>query len=119
MIEAQFLQFKAILEAIDKMDQAIKDKYRRLDDRVSFDSLPGAGPQLAPRLLVAFGSRRERFELAKDIQKYAGVASVIEQSGKKKWAHWRYACPTFLRQTFVEWAGLAIHSGLRPTMNNK
>jgi len=92
------------------MDQTIKDKYRRLDDRVIFDSLPGAGPQLAPRQLVAFGSRRERFELAEDIQKYAGVAPVIEKSGKKKWTHWRYACSTFLCQEFVEWAGFYINN---------
>jgi len=84
MIEAQVLQLKAILKAIDKMDQAIKDKYRRLDDPVIFELLPGARPQLAPRLLVAFGSRHERFELTEDIQKYASVAPVIEQSGKKK-----------------------------------
>ena len=90
------------------MDLAIKEKYRAMEDRFIFDSLPGAGPQLAPRLLVAFGTKSERFERAEDIQKFAGVAPVIEQSGKKKWTHWRYSCPTFLRQSFVEWAGLSI-----------
>lgn len=108
MIEAQVPLLKSLLQSIEKMDLAIKEKYRTLDDRFIFDSLPGAGPQLAPRLLVAFGTRRERFERAEDIQKYAGVAPVIEQSGKKKWTHWRYSCPTFIRQTFVEWAGLSI-----------
>ena len=39
------------------------------------------------------------------MQKYAGIAPVIERSGKKMWTHWRYSCPKFLRQTFVEWAG--------------
>jgi len=29
-------------------------------------------------------------------------------SGKKCWIHWRYSCPTFLRQTFVEWANQSI-----------
>lgn len=24
------------------------------------------------------------------------------------WTHWRYSGPTFLKQTFVEWAGLSI-----------
>jgi hypothetical protein len=42
------------------------------------------------------------------MQKYAGVAPVIEQSGKKSWTHWRYSCPKFLRQTFVEWAGQSV-----------
>jgi len=33
---------------------------------------------------------------------------VVERSGNKCWVHWRIACPTFLRQTFVEWAGSTI-----------
>ena len=86
----------------------IKKYYKDQDDRFIFDSFPGAGVQLAPRIFVAFGSNRERYATAADLQKYAGVAPVIEQSGKKKWTHWRYSCPTFLRQTFVEWTGLSI-----------
>jgi hypothetical protein len=34
---------------------------------------------------------------------------VTERSGKKHWVHWRWQCPTFLRQTFVEWAGQTIN----------
>jgi len=108
MIEALVPQLKIQLQSIETMDRAIKEKYHQLDDRFIFDSLPGAGPQLAPRLLTAFGSNRERYSSAEDLQKYSGVAPVIEQSGKKKWTHWRYSCSTFLRQTFVEWAGLSI-----------
>jgi hypothetical protein len=36
--------------------------------------------------------------------KYAGIAPVMERSGKQSWVHWRCQCPKFLRQTFVEWA---------------
>jgi hypothetical protein len=42
------------------------------------------------------------------MQKYKGIAPVIESSDKKTWTHWRYSCPTFLRQTFVEWVGFSI-----------
>ena len=69
-----------------------------------FDALPGAGPVFAPRLLVAFGEQRERFTSADEVQQYAGIAPVLERSGKKAWVHWRLQCPKFLRQTFVEWA---------------
>ena len=79
-----------------------------LPDYKLFAALPGAGPALAPRLLVAFGERRERFPNAAALQKYAGVAPVTERSGNKSWVHWRYSCPTFLRQTFVEWVGQTI-----------
>src|SRR5262249_7465514 len=31
-----------------------------------------------------------------------------ERSGKRKWVHFRWACPKFLRQSFHEWAGHSI-----------
>lgn len=108
MIEVLIPQFKLLIESIDRMDREIRQLYKTLEDQNIFNSFPGAGPQLAPRLLVAFGVNRERYHCASDLQKYAGIAPVTEQSGQKKWTHWRYSCPTFLRQTFVEWAGLTI-----------
>jgi hypothetical protein len=69
----------------------------------------GAGPSLAPRLMVAFGEQRERFSSAAELQKYSGIAPVTERSGKKEWVHWRLHCPTFLRQAFVEWAEQTIN----------
>jgi transposase len=73
-----------------------------------FATLPGAGPALAPRLLVAFGTDRARYPDAASLQKYAGVAPVTERSGRQLWIHWRWNAPKFLRQTFVEWAGQTI-----------
>ena len=108
LVEVLIKQFKVLLKGIEMLDKAIKQAYKAQNDKVIFDSLPGAGPQLAPRLLVAFGSNRDRYDNASELQKYAGIAPVIERSGKKMWTHWRYSCPTFLRQTFVEWAGFSI-----------
>ncbi len=108
LIEVLIPQLKVLLQGTAKLNKAIKLAYKAQSDKAIFDSLPGAGPQLAPRLLVAFGSNRERYSDASELQKYAGIAPVIERSGKKKWTHWRYSCPTFLRQTFVEWAGFSI-----------
>jgi len=73
-----------------------------------FRNLPGAGPALAPRLLVAFGTARSRYRAATNLQKYVGVAPVTERSGRQLWIHWRWNAPKFLRQTFVEWAGQTI-----------
>ena len=75
-----------------------------LPDYPLFRALPGAGTALAPRLLVAFGEQRERYASAAEFKEYTGIAPVTESSGKKHWVHWRLQCPTFLRQTFVEWA---------------
>lgn len=73
-----------------------------------FAALPGAGPALAPRLLVGFGDQLARYPTAAALQKYAGVAPVREKSGRQIWTHWRWGAPTFLRQSFVEWAGQTV-----------
>lgn len=106
---AQVDQLRITLDAIGRFDDAIAALAPKLPDYKLFDTLPGAGPILAPRLLVAFGEQRERFTSAAAIQQYSGVAPVTERSGKKSWVHWRWQCPTFVRQTFVEWAGQTIN----------
>ncbi len=102
-------QLRTTLQAIDRFDREIAELAPTLPDYCLFQDLPGAGPHLAPRLLAAFGEQRERFLGADQIQKYSGIAPVTERSGKKSWVHWRWQCPTFVRQTFVEWAGQTIN----------
>lgn len=102
-------QLRTVLAAIDVFDKEIARIARTLPDFDLFDSLPGAGPHLTPRLLAAFGEQRDRYNGAEELQKYSGIAPVTERSGKKRWVHWRWQCPTFLRQTFVEWAGQTIN----------
>jgi len=100
---------RVTLASIKLYDDQISELAAKHTDFELFNSLPGAGPSLAPRLLVAFGEQRDRFQSAQDLQKYSGVAPVTERSGKKCWVHWRWQCPTFLRQTFVEWAAQTIN----------
>ena len=102
-------QLRVMLNAIKQFDVEIENVAQQHEDYALFTALPGAGPSLAPRLLVAFGEQRERYKSAADLQKYSGVAPVTERSGKKHWVHWRWQCPTFLRQTFVEWAAQTIN----------
>ena len=108
MVDAIGAQLRVLMQAIERMDKEIRTRYASMADKVIFDSLPGAGAQLSPRLFVAFGTDRERYNSASEIQKYSGIAPVTESSGKKSWTHWRYNCPKFLRQTFVEWAGQTV-----------
>jgi transposase len=93
---------------IATFDQQIEQAVQAHPDFALWDSFPGAGPALAPRLLAAFGSRRERYGTAADMQKFSGIAPVLERSAKTAWVHFRWACPKFLRQTFHEWAGHSI-----------
>ena len=100
---------QVILDAIKTYDETIAELAPKHDDYDLFSSLPGAGPSLAPRLLVAFGEQRSRFKNAAELQKYSGIAPVTERSGNKHWVHWRWRCPNFVRQTFVEWAAQTIN----------
>ena len=59
---------------------------------------------MAPRLIAALGSQRERYQSAVEIQRYSGIAPVVASSGQQNWVQWRWSCPKFLRQTFHEWA---------------
>jgi len=99
---------RSLLEGIANLDEKIEEAAAAHPDFFIFNSLPGAGAALAPRLLAAFGSQRERYGSAGEVQTYSGIAPVMERSGKKKWVHCRVACPKFLRQSFHEWAGHSI-----------
>jgi transposase len=99
--------------------RVLQKHVERLEDRVAaifaahpaaafFRQLPGAGPALAPRLLVAFGDDPERYRAASHLQMFGGVAPVQVKSGHQLWVHWRWNASTFLRQTFVEWAGQTV-----------
>src|SRR5262249_56160803 len=68
----------------------------------------GGGAGLASCLVGGLGSKRDRYDSADEVQKHSGIAPVTETSGKKKWVHFRWACATFLRQSFHEWAGHSI-----------
>ena len=83
-------QLKTFMMAIDEHDLEIKQRYKGCQDQIVFDSLPRAGPVFAPRLLVAFGENRERYQSANEIQRYAGIAPVLERSGNQSWTHWRF-----------------------------
>lgn len=103
------LELIATLHAgIAKLDQQIAQATAGHPDFAVFDSFPGAGPVLAPRLLAAFGSCRERYTTAAEVQKLSGIAPIVKRSGKAESVHFRRACPKFLRQTFHEWAGHSI-----------
>jgi len=102
-------QLELALNSLQIYDEEIAALAPQHPDYELFSTLPGAGPLLAPRLLVAFGEQRERFANAAEIQKYAGIAPVTERSGQKRWVHWRWQCAAFLRQTFVEWAAQTIN----------
>ncbi|HEY9640449.1 MAG TPA: IS110 family transposase [Coleofasciculaceae cyanobacterium] len=98
---------KVIIEQLNRFNDTIAQLFEAVPDAPLFAELPEAGSHLAPRLLVAFGEDRARFASAQAFMSYIGIAPVKEESGKKRWVHWRWSCPIFLRQIFVEWVNQA------------
>jgi transposase len=101
-------QIMTIISSIRDYDVEIEKIYKEMPDADLFNSLPGTGVCLAPRLLVAMGENRDRFDSASEVQMYAGIAPVTERSGKKCWIHWRWQCSKFLRQSFIEWSEKSV-----------
>jgi transposase len=104
MVEILVEQLRALGAGIERVEQQLGELFAAHPDRLIFQSFPGAGKALAPRLLAAWGSDRQRFAAAANMQCFAGPAPVTVRSGKTKWVHRRYAGPTFLGQTFHEFA---------------
>jgi transposase len=83
---------KPMLETIKAYDTEITTVFEQHQDRDIFASFPGAGDILAPRLLAAFGSDRNAFSSADEVNRCVGIAPVVERSGKKTWMYWRFKC---------------------------
>jgi transposase len=101
-------QIVVLNQAIEEYDKRIAVLFAEHEDRDIFDSFPGAGPAMAPRLLAAFGTDRERFSAAGAVQSLSGIAPVTKQSGKSKIVHRRWACNKYLLQTFHEHAAHSL-----------
>lgn len=98
---------RTTLVQIRTTEQRIEQLWQTHPDREIFESFPGAGPALAPRLAVALGTDRNRWT-AETLQTFSGIAPLTVSSGSSKWVHARWMCPKFFRQTFHEFAASSI-----------
>jgi len=110
LVQTLARQLKALHPSIRRFDDEIKKHFEAHEDAAIFRSFPGSGKALGPRLLSLFGSERDRFESAKEIQLISGIAPVTVRSGKSCWVHWRWAAPNFQRQSIHEFAEHSIRS---------
>jgi len=94
----------ALLPYIKEYEARIAKCFKSHEDAFIFESLPGAGSALAPRLLVCMGSERSRWNSALEVATTSGIAPVRAQSGSSSKVTWRWACPKFQRQSFHEFA---------------
>lgn len=101
-------QLEAFQKPITELDARIAKAMAEHPDAELFTALPGAGQAIAPRLLTAFGSDRDRYACADEVATFSGIAPVTRQSGRSRVVLRRTACPKFLLQTFHEHAAQAI-----------
>jgi transposase len=97
-------QLQALGPVVAEYDRQIAEVFAAHPDAPIFKSLPGAGPVLAPRLLAAMGSQRERLASASALQCASAIAPVTRQSGGKRSVKRRFTGALFIRQGFHEWA---------------
>jgi transposase len=76
LVNALIAQLQILLLSIATFDDKIEALFESHPDAALFAALPGAGPHLAPRLLVAFGEDRDHYQTAQDLLRYAGIAPV-------------------------------------------
>jgi transposase len=108
MVQALIRQLRELHKSIATFDKEIATLFAKHEDKGLFTSLPGAGAVLAPRLLAAMGTQRDRYASAAEIQAYSGIGPVTKRSGRTTIVHRRYACPKFMRQTFHEFAEKSV-----------
>jgi len=101
-------ELQLLRRTLEQFDRQIAEVFAQHPDRQIFESLPGAGPVLAPRLLASIGSERERYGRAANLSCFSGIAPVTKQSGNKRHVHRRYLCPKFCKQSFHEYAKESI-----------
>ncbi|NQT19324.1 MAG: IS110 family transposase [Planctomycetes bacterium] len=79
-------------QCIKQQRQAIRELFQLHPDAHIFDSLPGVGERLAPRLLGHFGTNRDRFPDARPLQQLSGTAPITRGSGKSYTVRIRRGC---------------------------
>lgn len=101
---ALIAQLVPLLEHIAAYEKEIETLFLTHEDHALFESLPGAGKRLAPRLLAELGDDRTRYTDCTQIAALAGTAPVLYQSGNYQKAHRRHACLKPLRNTLYQFA---------------
>lgn len=97
-------RLRALQREIDAYGEQITQLLNQHPQREVFESLPGAGRVLAPRLLSECSDLKHRFDDAEGLRCYAGTAPVQYQSGQIHRVRLRRSCNKHLRQAVHLWA---------------
>jgi transposase len=101
-------QLNALERGIREHRQRIEALYAQQKQAELFDSLPAAGPKLAPRLMCIFNNCAERYDSASGICEVAGSAPVTQQSGRTTHVRFRRACNKLYRNVMHHYAWVSL-----------
>ncbi|MCH7764021.1 MAG: IS110 family transposase [Candidatus Marinimicrobia bacterium] len=85
-------QLTSLYNQMKEYDREIKRLLEKHPDKDIFLSLPGAGDNLASRILSHLGDDRSRYQCVGEVRPLAGVAPVTKQSGNYMSVRFRYGC---------------------------
>ena len=100
-------QLRTLQAALREYRRRIEELFSLHVDAAIFNSLPGAGDKMAPRLLSCIGADRQRYESAASLQELSGCAPVTKASGKRRTVRIRRACQKHFRDTLFLFANLS------------
>lgn len=104
-IRAEVRLLAAVQTELDRVSEDLAALYARLPQVALYDSLPGIGPKLGPRLAAWFGSApAQHFPSKRQALAYAGQTPLTEQSGKSRFVHQRVCCDRAGRYLCYLWA---------------
>jgi transposase len=78
---------RCLRQEVAGLEKRIRTLTEEHPDAPIFASFPGAGPATVPRLIAAFGTCRDAYANASDVQRISGVAPVNITSGNAKSPH--------------------------------
>jgi len=107
LVQCLARQIAELNRAVHEFEESLRQAVAQHPDQALFRAIPGAGDALVPRLIVAFGTDRDRYQSAEEIQSQSGIAPITKRSGQSWSVFQRFFCPTFLKQTFHEFADQA------------
>jgi hypothetical protein len=104
-IRAEVRLLAAVRTELERVSEDLAALYARLPQAAIYDSLPGIGAKLGPRLAAWFGSAPARHFPSKwQALAYAGQTPLTEQSGKSRFVHKRVCCDRVGRHLCYLWA---------------
>jgi len=102
-------QLQTLETQLELYRKAIEELFSKHPDHNLFDSLPGVGPKLGPRLLSEIGDDRALFGDAESLQCVAGTAPVTKKSGATRIVKIRWCCNKNLRHAVHLWANSSLN----------